>query len=156
MEDVNLLARADIGRSSLRSAVADRKVTSKGRETRQDGPGADAGRSRARLVLDLWDARSLDDWMAVQATLVEGAVAAGARDLDLRMRQHAASGGVFGLVYMRGSRIRALTWPRHGLATIDLLTHDPLDPLRAVSVIFSRLAPRRITLRAIRCNPIVL
>ena len=87
------------------------------------------------LLLDLWDARNLNDPTAVEIALRDAAIAAEATILNVRLHHFSPSGGVSGVLMLAESHISIHTWPERDFAAIDIFVCGGCDPYKAVPVL---------------------
>ncbi|WP_033920660.1 adenosylmethionine decarboxylase [Sphingomonas sp. 37zxx] len=95
------------------------------------------------LIADLHDCSRLDDLTLVEAALRDGAAAAGATVLDVRLHAFGPGQGVTGVALLAESHISIHSWPEHGYAAIDIfLCGRRCDPQAALAVIVAALRGR--------------
>lgn len=97
----------------------------------------------SHLIVDLWDAQSLDDIDAIEDTLHEAIEAAGATLLHMHLHPFEPD-GVSGVAVLAESHISIHTWPERGYAALDVFMCGDAEPEKAVEVLRRRFAPRRI------------
>ncbi len=95
------------------------------------------------LLIDFWDASSLEDADAVEHALREAAEACGATLLHVHVHAFMENGGVSGIAVLAESHISVHTWPEIGYAAFDIFMCGRCDPRRAVPVLRRRFLPRR-------------
>lgn len=76
------------------------------------------------MLIELWDAKILDDPQAGEEALVATVRATGATLLDTRMVPF-PNGGYSGVCILAESHLTIHTWPEHGYAAIDMFTCGP-------------------------------
>ncbi|MDG6093616.1 adenosylmethionine decarboxylase [Acetobacter sp. AN02] len=86
------------------------------------------------LLVDLWDAKNLDDPDRIDATLREAAIVAGATILHSHFHHFSPNGGVSGVVVLAESHISIHTWPERNFAAVDIFMCGACDPHMAVPV----------------------
>lgn len=86
------------------------------------------------LLVDLWDARNLDDPEQIDRTLCEAAVTAGATILHSHFHHFTPNGGVSGVVVLAESHISIHTWPERNFAAVDIFMCGACDPHLAIPV----------------------
>jgi S-adenosylmethionine decarboxylase len=84
------------------------------------------------LLVDLWEATSLDDPERIDAALRAGAEAAGATILHGHFHHFSPNGGVSGVLVLAESHISIHTWPERGYAAIDIFMCGACDPALAL------------------------
>ena len=72
------------------------------------------------LLADLHGASGLDDVALIDAALRNGAAAAGATVLDVRLHHFGPSHGVTGVALLAESHISIHTWPERAYAAVDI------------------------------------
>lgn len=98
----------------------------------------------SHLILDLWDARSLDDERVIERALRDSAAAADATLLHLHLHRFEPNGGISGVAVLAESHISIHTWPERGYAALDVFMCGNCDPQKAVPVLREAFAPRFI------------
>jgi S-adenosylmethionine decarboxylase len=98
----------------------------------------------SHLILDLWEARALDDERTIERALRDSAAAAEATLLHLHLHRFEPNGGVSGVAVLAESHISIHTWPERGYAALDLFMCGRCDPQKAVPVLRQAFAPRFI------------
>ncbi|GBQ85411.1 S-adenosylmethionine decarboxylase proenzyme [Gluconacetobacter johannae DSM 13595] len=86
------------------------------------------------LLVDLWEARNLDDPAQIDRTLCEAAVTAGATILHSHFHHFSPNGGVSGVVVLAESHISIHTWPERDFAAVDIFMCGACDPHLAIPV----------------------
>jgi S-adenosylmethionine decarboxylase len=104
------------------------------------------GHVGSHIILDLWEARGLDDEAHIERALREAAAAAGATLLHIHLHRFQPNGGVTGVAVLAESHISIHTWPERGYAALDVFVCGGCDPQRAVRVLRRAFAPRFIAL----------
>jgi S-adenosylmethionine decarboxylase len=88
----------------------------------------------SHLILDLWDARHLDDAGRVELALRQAVEAAGATLLHLHLHAFTPSGGISGVAVLAESHISIHTWPERGYAAIDVFMCGATEPHKVVPI----------------------
>ncbi len=96
------------------------------------------------LLIDLWDARQLDDLAHVEQALRQAAAACGATVLDVKLHSFGETWGVTGVALLSQSHISIHTWPETKFAALDVFMCGPCDPHLAVPVLRAYFAPQRV------------
>lgn len=99
----------------------------------------------AHLIVDMWEARGLDDIDFVGKALHQAALAAGATVLEQRMHHFPPHNGVTGVLILAESHISIHTWPERGFAAVDIFMCGAARPQAAVEVLERLFVPARIT-----------
>lgn len=97
----------------------------------------------AHLIVDLYDARYLDDIDHIEATLRHCVEAAGATLLHIHLH-HFAPNGVSGVAVLAESHISIHTWPESGYAALDVFMCGNAEPDRCIPVLRDAFKPKRI------------
>lgn len=95
------------------------------------------------LLLEFWEASTLDDETAIEQALVGAAEAAGATVLDVRLHTFLPSGGVTGVLLLAESHISIHTWPERSYAAIDIFMCGDCNPHLSVPVLEEAFRPGR-------------
>lgn len=97
------------------------------------------------LIVDLWQARRLDDLAGVERMLREATRACGATLLNLDLHRFTPNGGISGVAVLAESHISIHTWPERGYAAIDIFMCGEARPHRAIEVIRKVFSPATLT-----------
>ena len=89
----------------------------------------------SHLIIDLWDARHLDDVDAVELALRRAVRAAGASLLHLHLHEFSPNGGISGVAVLAESHISIHTWPERGYAAIDVFMCGAAEPHKVVPIL---------------------
>lgn len=87
------------------------------------------------LIVDLWNARHLDDRAHVEATLRACVAAAGATLLHLHLHRFTPQGGISGVAVLAESHISIHTWPERSYAALDVFMCGDTEPRAAIAVL---------------------
>ncbi len=136
----------DPGSSTAQEVRSGPPLTAIAAETRKDYFIERDGKTFAgsHLIIDLWDARRLDDLDHVRATLEACVAAAGATLLHVHLHHFTPNGGVSGVAVLAESHISIHTWPERGYAALDVFMCGNADPNRAVPVLRQAFGPCRV------------
>lgn len=107
------------------------------------------------LIIDLWDAKHLDDIAYIEATLKECATVAGATLLHCHLHRFHPE-GVSGVLVLAESHISIHTWPEMGYAALDVFMCGDAEPHKAIDVMRERFETDSVRvddLRRGRVNP---
>ena len=74
----------------------------------------------AHLIVDLYDAKQLDDIDHIEAALRQCVEAAGATLLHIHLHHFEPNGGVSGVAVLAESHISIHSWPENGYAALDV------------------------------------
>ena len=84
------------------------------------------------LIVELWDAKNLDNLEIVDAMMREASEAAGATLLDVKLHHFGPNCGLSGVALLAESHISIHTWPERGYAAIDVFMCGACNPHDAV------------------------
>lgn len=84
------------------------------------------------LIVELWDAKNLDNLEIVDAMMREAAEAAGATLLDVKLHHFGPNCGLSGVALLAESHISIHTWPERGYAAIDVFMCGACNPYKAI------------------------
>lgn len=96
------------------------------------------------LIIDLWDAHSLDDIEHIRAAMTDCVVAAGATLLHLHLHHFTPNNGVSGVAVLAESHISIHSWPERGYAAFDVFMCGDAKPHAAIDVLEAAFRPARI------------
>jgi len=102
------------------------------------------------LIIDLSDAKRLDDPEHIEATLISAAEAAGATVLSSDFHIFTPNNGVSGVVVLAESHVSIHTWPERDFAALDIFMGGEADPMRAIPVLKQAFRPGGVTLQEIK------
>ncbi len=98
------------------------------------------------LIIDLWQASSLDDIEVVKAALRDAAEAAGATLLNIDLHCFTPNGGITGVAVLAESHISIHTWPDCTYAAVDVFMCGDAQPHKAIEVLRHAFRPRMLTI----------
>ncbi|MBT3360885.1 MAG: adenosylmethionine decarboxylase [Rhodospirillales bacterium] len=96
------------------------------------------------LLIEMWGATRLDDPDAIEATLREAALAAGATVLHAHTHRFSPFGGVSGVVVLAESHISIHTWPERDYAAIDIFMCGDCHPYESIPVLRQAFEPSNV------------
>lgn len=96
------------------------------------------------LLVELWEARNLDDCALTEDALLDGARQAGATVLHSYMHPFGPEMGVSGVVVLAESHISIHTWPERGFAAVDIFMCGDCDPHKAIAALKRAFEPGRV------------
>jgi S-adenosylmethionine decarboxylase len=97
------------------------------------------------LIIDLWQASSLDDLQVVKAALHDAATLAGATLLNVDLHCFTPNGGITGVAVLAESHISIHTWPERAYAAVDVFMCGDAEPHKAIEVLRRAFRPRMLT-----------
>ena len=98
----------------------------------------------AHLIIDLYDAKKLDDIGHIEAALRQCVEAAGATLLHIHLHHFEPNGGVSGVAVLAESHISVHTWPEKGFAAFDVFMCGDAEPRKALEVFKRAFEPGRV------------
>jgi S-adenosylmethionine decarboxylase len=98
----------------------------------------------AHLIIDLYDAKKLDDLDHVEASLRACVDAAGATLLHIHLHHFEPNGGISGVAVLAESHISIHSWPENGYAALDVFMCGDAKPEACVPVLREAFKPGRI------------
>ncbi len=101
------------------------------------------------LIVDLRNAKRLDDIDHIEQTLVDAAKAAGATLLHIHLHHFSPGGGVSGVAVLAESHISIHTWPEHGFAALDVFMCGKCNPHDSIPVLQRAFEPESIDVQDI-------
>ena len=99
------------------------------------------------LIIDMHQARGLDDETRIEAALRAAVQAAGATLLGLHLHRFAPQ-GVTGVAVLAESHITVHTWPELGFAAFDAFMCGAADPHAVVAVLSAAFETDDVRVRA--------
>ncbi|MEX2648830.1 MAG: adenosylmethionine decarboxylase [Alphaproteobacteria bacterium] len=99
----------------------------------------------SHLIIDVWDAKRIDDLDHVRATLESCVAAAGASLLHIHLHHFTPNGGISGVAVLAESHISIHSWPERGYAALDVFMCGRADPFKTVPVLERAFGPCRVT-----------
>jgi S-adenosylmethionine decarboxylase len=98
----------------------------------------------AHLIIDLYDAKKLDDLAHIEAALRDCVEASGATLLHIHLHHFEPNGGVSGVAVLAESHISIHSWPENGYAALDVFMCGNANPDACVPVLRKAFRPSRI------------
>ena len=95
------------------------------------------------LIIDLYEARQLDDMQHIEAALRRCVEASRATLLHLHLHRFQPN-GVSGVAVLAESHISIHTWPYSGYAAVDVFMCGDADPDQCVPVLREAFAAKRV------------
>ena len=99
------------------------------------------------LLLDLWDAKYLDDIERVEQALRDIVEACRATLLHIHLLRFSPSGGISGVAVLAESHISVHTWPERDYAAFDVFMCGNAQPENAVPVLQCVFQPKRLEIK---------
>ena len=98
----------------------------------------------AHLIIDLYDAKKLDDIGHIEAALRQCVEASGATLLHIHLHHFEPNGGVSGVAVLAESHISIHSWPENGYAALDVFMCGDAKPEACVPVLRKAFKPKKI------------
>ena len=98
----------------------------------------------AHLIIDLYDAKKLDDIGHIEAALRQCVEASGATLLHIHLHHFEPNGGVSGVAVLAESHISIHSWPENGYAALDVFMCGDAKPDACVPVLRKAFKPKKI------------
>jgi len=99
------------------------------------------------LLLDLWEARYLDDIKRIEKAMRQCVETCGATLLHLHLHHFSSSGGVSGVAVLAESHISVHTWPERDYAAFDIFMCGDAQPENAIPVLKRAFYPGRMEVK---------
>lgn len=96
------------------------------------------------LVVDLLNAKRLDDLKHVEDTFRRCVEVAGATLLHIHMHHFTPNGGVSGVAVLAESHISIHSWPEYGYAALDVFMCGDADPHATIEVLREAFEPEQV------------
>jgi S-adenosylmethionine decarboxylase len=103
----------------------------------------------AHLIIDLYQAKRLDDIDHIEETLRRCVAAAGATLLHIHLHHFEPNGGVSGVAVLAESHISIHSWPEAGYAALDIFMCGSADPDACVPVLRDAFKPDHVAVSEI-------
>ncbi|MBI1328290.1 MAG: adenosylmethionine decarboxylase [Alphaproteobacteria bacterium] len=100
----------------------------------------------SHLIIDLWEAKGLDDRDRMEQALVDAVKAAGATLLHIHLHKFTDGGGISGVAVLAESHISVHTWPEKGYAAFDVFMCGDAEPRKALGVFKDAFDPARVVI----------
>lgn len=100
----------------------------------------------SHLILDLWDAKHLDDAEVIEMAFRRAIKEAGATLLHMHVHEFSENGGISGVAVLAESHISIHTWPERGYAAVDIFMCGAAEPHKAVPILKHAFKAGRISL----------
>ena len=99
------------------------------------------------LIVDLYDAKHLDDIDQIDEALRRCVAAAGATLLHIHLHHFEPNGGVSGVAVLAESHISIHSWPEAGYAALDVFMCGSCDPHATVDVLKAAFKPNKTVVK---------
>lgn len=101
------------------------------------------------LLVDLWQAHSLDDLALMRAALQECVTVCSATLLHIHLHHFEPNGGISGVALLAESHISVHTWPERAFAAFDLFMCGKAAPHHAIAVLQRIFSPQDVNIRQV-------
>jgi S-adenosylmethionine decarboxylase len=101
------------------------------------------------LVIDLWNAKGLNDPDLIEATLRKCATVSGATILHFHMHAFDPD-GLSGVLVLAESHISFHSWPERNFMALDIFMCGKTDPYQAIPVLKESFAPETLQLSELK------
>ena len=98
----------------------------------------------SHVIIDLWDAKGLDDKEKIERAIRDAVDAAGATLLYMHLHTFTPNGGISGVAVLAESHISVHTWPERGYAAFDVFMCGDAEPRKALKVLEAAFSPERV------------
>ncbi|MGB3718589.1 MAG: adenosylmethionine decarboxylase [Proteobacteria bacterium] len=102
------------------------------------------------LIIDLFDAKRLDDLKHIERTLRRCVDIAGATLLHIHLHHFTPNGGVSGVAVLSESHISIHTWPEADYAALDVFMCGKAQPHLTIDVLKSAFDARHVVVKEFR------
>ena len=96
------------------------------------------------IILDIWNAKYLNDREFIENTLIDAIEQAGATLLHIHLHTFTEGGGISGVAVLAESHISVHTWPEKSFAAFDIFMCGVANPEKAVDAIKKAFKPERV------------
>ena len=98
------------------------------------------------LIIDLWEAKGLDDLALMESTMREAVDVCGATLLHIHLHHFTPSNGISGVAVLAESHISVHTWPERDFAAFDIFMCGNAQPELAIPALKNAFKPARINI----------
>lgn len=95
------------------------------------------------LIIDLWQAKSLDDMQLMEAAMRDCVEQCGATLLHIHLHHFTPCGGISGVAVLAESHISVHTWPERHFAAFDVFMCGQAQPEKAIDILRGYFNPER-------------
>ena len=96
------------------------------------------------LILDLWDAKHLDELDTMEKALRQAVTVSGATLLHIHLHHFTSGGGISGVAVLAESHISVHTWPERDFAAFDIFMCGDAKPEMSIPVLKQHFFPGRM------------
>lgn len=98
----------------------------------------------SHLVIEVWDAKNINNDRKIEELLREAAKACGATILYVHTHLFTPNDGVSGIAVLQESHIAIHTWPELGYAAVDIFVCGSVNPYDALPVFKSTFETEKV------------
>jgi S-adenosylmethionine decarboxylase len=98
------------------------------------------------LILDLWDAKGLDDLALMDSVMREAVEVCDATLLHIHLHHFTPGNGISGVAVLAESHISVHTWPERNFAAFDIFMCGKARPELAIPLLKKAFMPSRINI----------
>ncbi len=98
----------------------------------------------SHVIIDLWEAKNLDNRDIIESALIDAVQEAGATLLHIHLHKFEDGGGISGVAVLAESHISVHTWPEKGFAAFDVFMCGDAEPRKALDVFKRAFNPGRV------------
>tara|TARA_A100001037_G_C14995719_1_gene564672 strand:+ start:506 stop:931 length:426 start_codon:yes stop_codon:yes gene_type:complete len=102
------------------------------------------------LLLDIWQARGLDEMERVENALCDAANISRATLIQVHLHRFTPSGGISGIAILAESHISIHTWPERSYAAVDIFMCGDTQPELAIPVLEEAFLTKQIIVETIK------
>ncbi len=99
------------------------------------------------LLVDLWQAHSLNNLALMRTTLKECVEICNATLLHIHLHHFEPNGGISGVAVLAESHISVHTWPERSFAAFDIFMCGKATPQNAIAILQRTFAPQNVDIR---------
>lgn len=107
------------------------------------------GYAGRHLLVDIWQAKRLDDLDLMKQALTDAASACGATLRELHLFRFEEGGGIAGVAMLMQSHISVHSWPEYGYAAFDAYVCGDADPDQMVPVLKKAFDPEVVQVKKV-------
>jgi S-adenosylmethionine decarboxylase len=96
------------------------------------------------LILDLWDAKHLDELDTMEQAMRQAISLSGATLLHIHLHHFTPNGGISGVAVLAESHISVHTWPERDYAAFDIFMCGDAKPEMSIPVLKQHFFPGRM------------
>ena len=98
----------------------------------------------SHLIIDLWEAKGLDDRERIETALIDAVNEAGATLLHIHLHTFEEGGCISGVAVLAESHISIHSWPERNFAALDVFMCGCCDPYKIIPFLKEAFTPSHI------------